>query len=219
MHDWPPMEALMTAVAEGDDRSFQPLFHLLDAHIRRFLLSMMRDVEVVEDLTQKTFLKLWRARGQYIQGAPLKPWVLAIARRTMLDEMRKMRRSRVRLTEDGVLPDPATEQNPPGVGASEIVARRREALVLGLTRMTEIQSEAIRLVGVEDLSLAEAARAAGTTVAAMKVRIHRAYKVIRKTYETRSPPRVGADELTGVREPPRATTARRHPKRSSCELA
>ncbi len=207
----------MTAVAGGDDRSFEPLFHLLEAHIRRFLQSMMHDAQVVEDLTQQTFLKLWRARDQYVVGAPLKPWVLAIARRTMLDEMRRTRRSQVRLTADGVLPEPVTPHDPPGTGVSEIGERYREALVVGLTRLTEIQSEAIRLVSVEDLSLIEAASAAGTTLAAMKVRVHRAYKVIRTTYATRTPSRLGGDDATGAPAPPRARAPRRRPTRCSCE--
>ena len=215
-HAWLPMEALMTAVAEGDERSFGPLFQLLHGHIRRFLLSMMRDEHAVEDLTQKTFVKLWRARGQYALGSPLKPWVLAIARRTMLDEMRRRRRSRDHLTDDGVLPD-ATEHEAPGAGASEIDIRYREALVVGLTRLTEIQSEAIRLVSVEDLSLLEAASAAGASVTAMKVRVHRAYNVIRKSYEGRPPSRMGGDDATGVLAPPRARAPRRRPTRCSCK--
>src|SRR5690348_13085085 len=78
-------EALMGAFLDGDARAFDELFRLLSPRVVRFLRYLCGDLRVAEDLAQTTFLKVHRARESYQRGAPLEPWVFAIARRTFLD--------------------------------------------------------------------------------------------------------------------------------------
>ena len=64
-----------------------------------------------EDLVQVTFSKIHRARESYMRGAPLLPWVLAIARRSFLDERRRAKVRPEDLTGDGIVPEPKQEED------------------------------------------------------------------------------------------------------------
>ena len=64
---------------------------------------MLGDKAAAEDMLQLTFLKVHEARDSYVLGANPIPWIYTIAHRTSLDEIRKRKRSRVRLSNDGEL--------------------------------------------------------------------------------------------------------------------
>src|SRR2546421_11684975 len=87
-----PLEQLMEAFLGGDVRAFDQLFRRLSPRVCRFLRAMSGDPRLAEDLCQTTFLKVHRARESFQRGAPVEPWVFAIARRTFLDHRRSVRR-------------------------------------------------------------------------------------------------------------------------------
>ena len=73
-------------------------------HLRR----MLRSPEDAEDLTQETFLLVFRKLASYQQDRPFRPWVLRIARHLALSRLRRKRPQMVSLdegTETAELPD------------------------------------------------------------------------------------------------------------------
>src|SRR5512142_1531731 len=98
----------MEAYVGGNLAAFDEMYRRVSASVFSYLLRLTRDRPRAEDLLQVTFIKVHRARGSYLLGAPLMPWLLAIARRSFLDE-RRMKKSRYEdLSHDGKLPE-ATE--------------------------------------------------------------------------------------------------------------
>src|SRR5690606_16810834 len=137
-----------------------------------------RHRERAEDLLQVTFAKLYRARASYLNDAPLLPWVLAIARRSFYDEVRQLNSRREELSKDGALPEPGGVQSTPQA-ENELT----DVLERALAELPEMYREAIILTKVTGLSLAEAAEVVGATPSAVKLRVHRGYKLLRDILE------------------------------------
>ncbi len=176
----------MVRYCAGDASAFQGLYALLAPRLLGYLFGLLHDRAAAEDMLQLTFLKLHEARGTYVVGANPIPWMYTIAHRTALDELRKRKRARVRLTGDGALPaEPAAHVTGVPVEAQADDAERaspetaRQA-VAALDRLPENQKQALLLTKVHGRSTAEAAMIAGTTPGAIKQRAHRAYVTLRQ---------------------------------------
>ncbi|MFO0601579.1 MAG: RNA polymerase sigma factor [Polyangiales bacterium] len=173
------LDALMAAAVAGDARAFEALYRALAPRVRGFLRNLSGDDRAADDLTQTTFLKIHRARASYQLGAPVEPWVFAIARRTFLDHRRSRRRRPEDLSHDGSVPEPAPVEESPD-GFDRLDPQVADTLRAGLESLPDAQREAIVLLKVEGLSVADAAQVAGVTPGALKVRAHRGYEALRK---------------------------------------
>ena len=174
-----PLEACMEAFLAGDARGFERVYRRLAPRLRGFLRGMCGDARLAEDLTQTTFLKVHQARETYRRGAPVEPWVFAIARRTWLDHLRHRRRRPEALSDDGQLPEASAEAASPK-GFEALPSDALETLERSLGALPEAQREAIVLLKVDGLSVAEAADVAGVSVSNLKVRAHRGYEALRR---------------------------------------
>lgn len=165
----------MARYAAGDDAAFGCVYDELAPRLYGYLLRQTRDSARSEDLVQQTFLQMHRARGTFVHGAEVLPWAFAIARRLMIDGFRRGRRE---VLDAGEQRD---ERPALDAAADDLVQAQQLAtrIRLELSRLPETQRVAFELVKEEGLSLAEAAQVLGTTVAAVKLRAHRAYEALR----------------------------------------
>jgi RNA polymerase sigma-70 factor (ECF subfamily) len=170
------LEALMDQYVDGSASAFDDLYRRIAPKVLSYLLRLTQNRDRAEDLLQVTFSKMHRARDSYLTGAPLLPWVLAIARRSFYDERRAARVRAEELSRDGSLPEPHPDSD--GVPADV-----SDALDHALDRMPAPYREAIQLTKITGLSLNEAADVLGTTSAAVKLRVHRGYNLLRKELE------------------------------------
>jgi RNA polymerase sigma-70 factor (ECF subfamily) len=177
--DWKPLaNAAMDRYAAGDDAAFEELYDLLAPRLHAFLLRRTRDGARADDLLQQTFLQMHCARQHFTRGAPVMPWAFAIARRLLIDGVRKGRRES--FTEDGNPGDrelASPRDAPDALVATRRLARRVEE---ELARLPEAHRIAFELVQRDGLSMAEAAQVLGTTVTAVKLRAHRTYEALRE---------------------------------------
>jgi RNA polymerase sigma-70 factor (ECF subfamily) len=169
-------DAAMDRYASGDDSAFADLYDHLVPRLYGYLLRQTRNPSRAEDLVQQTLLKMHRARSRFIRGAEVTPWAFAIARRLMIDSVRREKHELLARSEGDVAVAVATDAPADDlVQAQELANRiRRE-----LSRLPTGQRTAFELVKEEGLTLAEAAQVLGTTVAAVKLRAHRAYEALR----------------------------------------
>jgi RNA polymerase sigma-70 factor (ECF subfamily) len=86
------LRALMASYQAGHIEAFDELYALVAPAVRRYLLSLARDVTRADDLLQETFLQIHRARHTFDPAYPLMPWALAIARHCWLMDRRAARR-------------------------------------------------------------------------------------------------------------------------------
>jgi RNA polymerase sigma-70 factor (ECF subfamily) len=116
-----------------------------------------------------------RIRHTYEPGRPVKPWLAAIVARRSIDALRK--RGRVAAREVHNEPAYETYADP---GANEGDAAHHAGELARMTRsLSKGQKEALDLVKLKEMSLAEASQASGQSVASLKVNIHRALKKLR----------------------------------------
>jgi RNA polymerase sigma-70 factor (ECF subfamily) len=181
-------ERLMDEFLDGDPQAFERLFKQLAPRIASALAQMSGDARLAEDLTQVVFLKLYRARAAYQRGMLVTPWVFAIARNAFLDERRHRRRRPETLSPDGSLPEQVSEPR------YELDEGAQQALRAMVQSLPPAQQEALLLLKVQGLSLAEVAALSGTSVASIKMRVHRAYRSLRERLD-RLPPRVAAQPV------------------------
>lgn len=154
---------------DGDRAAFEALFRrFAPRFLGLFRRSTLSDA-LANDLVQNTFLQIHRARKDYRVGAPVRPWVFAIAMNTRRDHFRAVKRRPITTTEPSAEPS----QAPDASTATERAVRR------ALAELPEAQREVVLLHYYEGLSMAEVAHAVGASRSAVKVRAHRAYQVLR----------------------------------------
>jgi RNA polymerase sigma-70 factor, ECF subfamily len=170
----PPTDAdlLMARYAGGDDAAFAELYDQVAPRLYAFLFRRIKNRAQTEDLVQQTLLQMHCARGRFLPGARVLPWMYAIANRLAIDTFRRAGREIALVDEEG-----AGRAD----SADDILEAKRLARDIGreLERIPQNQRVAFELVKLEGLSLKEAAEALGTTVMSVKLRTHRAYEAIR----------------------------------------
>ncbi len=173
----------MGRYCDGEAAAFHRLYAMLAPRVLGYLTGLLGDRAAAEDVLQLAFMKVHQARASYVRGANPIPWIYTIAHRTCLDEMRRRKASRLRLTKDGELRDGPTahitgapaEARPPEDARSTSGA----AAMAALARLPEKQRQALILTKVQGRTVAEAAMITGTTPGAIKLRAHRAYVTLR----------------------------------------
>jgi RNA polymerase sigma-70 factor (ECF subfamily) len=124
-----------------------------------------------------------------VLGANPIPWIYTIAHRTGLDEIRKRKRSRVRLSKDGApAAEPAAHITGVAAEASTDPADRPDqstaaaaaGALAALAKLPDNQRQALILTKVHGRSVADAAMITGSTPGAIKQRAHRAYVTLRQ---------------------------------------
>jgi len=173
--------ALLGRYCDGDATAFHELYAWLAPRLLGYLTGLCSDSSAAEDLLQLTFLKLHRSRPAYTRGANPLPWLYTIARTVFLDELRRRQRSRVELaTSEEQLPEVRAHLT--GVPESTVQddAAAAGRAVGALASLPASQREAIILTKLHGRSLVEAAAITGTTVGAVKLRIHRGYVTLRR---------------------------------------
>lgn len=181
------LDAAMDRYARGEDAAFGEVYDLLAPRLFGFLLRYTRDRAKVEDVVQQTMLQMHRNRGRFEPGAEVIPWAFAIARRLLIDSHRRGGREVLAPTDDDTATQLLVALDAPAdqiAIAKEVAARLSDELA----KLPENQRVAFELIKQDGLSVAEAAQTLGTTVAAVKLRAHRAYEALREALAEMSPP-------------------------------
>src|ERR1700674_4726841 len=91
-------EALIGRIAAGDKLAMQVLFARHHVRVFRFVLRLVRNETMAEDLISEVFLDVWRQAGKFEARSAVSTWLLAIARFKALSSLR--RRTEEELDED-----------------------------------------------------------------------------------------------------------------------
>ncbi|HZO54985.1 MAG TPA: sigma-70 family RNA polymerase sigma factor [Bryobacteraceae bacterium] len=86
----PPNEAELAAdLRRRDPKALATFYDAYGVIIYRFILRMVKDPYLAEDIVQDTFQRLWTRSGQIREGtASIGPWLFTIARNIALDYLR-----------------------------------------------------------------------------------------------------------------------------------
>jgi len=167
--------ALMARTQDGDGAAYRRLLEEITPYLRSLAVKHRALSGETEDAVQDILLTLHTVRHTYDRSRPFGPWLLAIARRRIVDRLRH--RGRIAMAETALGPEHET-----------IIATRpnlyallsgRRGLRHAIERLPPAQRQAVLLLKLRGLSLKEAASESGMSVAALKVASHRGLRALR----------------------------------------
>jgi len=176
----PALETLMQQAQSGDAAAYCRLLSEVAVRMRRLVRrrAPWLSPEDVEDLVQDILLSLHRARATWDPSRPFLPWMVAIARARLADNARRYAR---RAAIDLAVSDLAeTFCDIPTNSIAETVVNLM-SVRKAMRDLTPAERQAVELLRLREMSLNEAAEASGSTVAALKVAIHRAMRKMKAT--------------------------------------
>ena len=145
--------------------------------LRRFALYLSGDVALADDLVAEAFARAWTVRDR-VETSTVRGYLFAIVRNLFL-------RHRSRSRRHTSLDEHALDERP----GPEAVARGQSELRVVLTALAglpEIDRAAVLMRADEGLSYDEIAAALGITIAAAKVKVHRARLRLAETLQAPS---------------------------------
>ncbi len=175
--DW---SALMAEVQMGNSAAYAQLLHALVPVLRILVRRNRVEPSHVEDIVQDVLLALHRVRHTYDPALPFLPWIAAITKRRVIDARRRFQRrdAHEEQASEGVetFADPTANR--------DIETREwRDLLARAIAELPPKQRQAVELVKLQEMSVAQAAAASGQTEGAVKVNVHRAIKALRVLLE------------------------------------
>src|SRR5215475_710922 len=81
-------EALVRAIAAGDQHAMNVLYARHSARVYRFVLRLTNDGSLAEDLVSEVFIEVWRQADSFKAKSQISTWMLAIARHKALSALR-----------------------------------------------------------------------------------------------------------------------------------
>ncbi len=149
----------------------------LASAIEGYLRARFRDdcaSDFHEDCVQESLIAIHRARHTYDPRRAFRPWLFTIVRHKAIDLLRRQRAQR-RIGDTG-----AEEVHPVVTAGPADPSPRLDGANL-LAGLEPKYRQALVLTKLDGYSLAEAAARAGVSVTAMKTRVHRALRAVRKS--------------------------------------
>ena len=164
-------ETLIARIAEGDRLAMRTLFGRHRVAVYRWLLRLVNDEALAEDLLSDVFLDVWRQAAAFEARSSVSTWLLAIARYKALSA----RRRRV----DAPLDDEIVCNVADSADDPEAVLQKKDRADLlrhALTSLSPEHGEVIDLVYYHGKSIKEVAEIVGAAEATVKTRMFYARK-------------------------------------------
>ena len=179
------LEDLFLLAKKGDGRAFEQIVLQTESAVYNLALSILKKREDAEDVTQETYLRLWRSAGELEIESSLKVYILRTARNIALDLIRKNSR---REDADTVIQgsDGEFELDIEDTDASsrpDVAYLKRldaEAVRESINELPPSAREIIILRDVEGLSYTEIAGMLGIAEGTLKSKLFRARERLRR---------------------------------------
>jgi len=170
-------DALMARTAQGEEAAFRLLVLRWEADVRAFLVHMLRSPEEAEDLTQDTFVRVFREADRYRPAGLFRSWLFRIAGNLARSRLRRRKiigwlsldPDRHDVVDQGPAPDEVLD-----------AAARVRVVRAALAQLPDRQREAITLHRYQGLKYREIAEVMGTTVPGVESLVQRALAALRR---------------------------------------
>lgn len=191
---------LMLGVKAGDEACFERLLAKYRTPLVSFLYRMVRNRATAEDLAQEAFLRVFRARKDYVPGAKFTTWLFRIATNLALNSLRDGRRHLSDLSidrnEEDERPGLDVADSAPAIEATLLERERAKRIWAAVEALPEKQRVAVLLHKYQELSYDEIARILGCSESALKSLLFRAYEILRARLAPLAPDAAGAGKGT-----------------------
>jgi RNA polymerase sigma-70 factor (ECF subfamily) len=165
---------LLERFARGDLDAFESLFRQYQSLVFGWVLRIVRNRASAEELTLETFWRMYRARARFdVTRGNCAGWLRRIATNVALDYLRSVK------VEVELVEDPPDRSKPDAVEQAEM----RDAIARAVRRLSPRLRAAVLLALVEEQPYEDIAQALGISVNAVKVRVFRGVRILRKELE------------------------------------
>jgi RNA polymerase sigma factor (sigma-70 family) len=171
--DW---SVLMGRAQQGDREAYRQLLTEVTPYLRSIARRMGILPAEIEDAVQDVLLTIHVIRHTFDPARPFGPWLVAIARRRIIDCLRRRRRRAAVEAESDLRPETFTTAETNRYEPLLDSGQLRGAI----EQLPAGQQRAIVLLKLRELSLKDAARESGMSIAALKVATHRGLKTLRR---------------------------------------
>lgn len=180
---WSDEDLLTEYRLTGNRELFEVLVHRYEKELFNYLFRMTGNRQTAEDVFQATFLQVHRKCSQFESGRAFRPWLYRIASNQAIDNRRKAKRhDAVSLDEtfggdsegDSLGMILCGNDRDPAEAAElqDSIAQLREAI----SRLPEVQRQAVELVCLRGMTYREAAEALAVPVKTVATRLMAAKK-------------------------------------------
>ncbi len=87
-----PDPAIIRRAQRGDDRAYSIIVRTYEVPVFNYVLRMVNDRALAEDLTQEIFLRVYQSIGGFSQRCRFTTWLFQVAKNRVLDELRARER-------------------------------------------------------------------------------------------------------------------------------
>ena len=157
----------------GDQQAFEALFRTWQGEVLRWVRRIVRDRGSAEDVTAEAFWRAYSARARFDASRSFGAWMRRIATNAALDHLRRARRDGDRRVASTDIP-----------GADVSIGREtRDSVRVAVDRLSPKLRIVVILALIEDRPHAEIADALAISVPAVKMRMSRATRALRRELE------------------------------------
>lgn len=169
------LSELIDQAKSGNKEAFGQIYKLFLQRIYRYIRYQVSNSEEAEDLTQTTFLKVWKSLGSFTEkGGSFQAYLFTIARNLIIDFWRKKKEVSLDKIE--------VETNEDILG--EVIRKQeKERTWLALSKLDDFDRQIIILRYFEDLSFIEISSILNKKEVAIRVRTHRILKKLKQILE------------------------------------
>jgi RNA polymerase sigma-70 factor (ECF subfamily) len=164
-------EMLLASIAKGDRTAMHVLYSRHNVRVYRFVLRIVRDTTMAEDLVSQVFLDVWRTAGQFQGRSQVSTWLLSIARFKALTAMRQRRFEDIDQEDVRQIPDDA-ETPETSLDRNDTSAILRACV----QKLSPAHREIINLVYYHEKSVEEVGQIIGIPQSTVKTRMFYARK-------------------------------------------
>ena len=156
--------------AHGDLEAFESLFRQFQGAVYGWIVRIVRDRGIAEDLTVETFWRIFRAHARFHPQGNFGAWARRIATNAAIDHVKRARH-------EVALPDDLTAGTQPDAAAHQELREQVERAFRELPARLQV---AATMALVEEESYEHIAEALGISAGAVRSRIFRAVHLLRR---------------------------------------
>jgi RNA polymerase sigma-70 factor, ECF subfamily len=145
-----PDDELMRRAAAGEREAYEILVRRHQAQLRAYCGRWCGSAVAGDDLAQECFVEIWQRRSSYVAQGKFKSYLFRIAANRCKNQRRSEQRARAAVDATQVVAEPPSSDR-------FAIGRHRERLQQGLSKLPDLQREAVLLRYAAELDYAEIA--------------------------------------------------------------
>ena len=165
----PGLSDILSRVAEGDEMAFGELYDQISPRVLGLVRRLLKDFAQSDEVTQEIFLEVWQSAKRYDPNkGSAATWIMTMAHRRAVDRIRSSQSSRDRDTKIGIR-DFETAYD--SVSESVAIRIEHERVEKAMSRLTELQRQAVTLAYYGGYSHSEVAALLSVPIGTVKTRL------------------------------------------------